>query len=384
MDNFYDILGVPQDAQSEDIKRSYRAKISLCHPDKAERLRQKAKGDPDFALLAEKEIYRMEEESKLLNQAKDTLLDPTKRKSYDQYLKTERDNTPQPPIITLSPSVVSFGKLETNKSYSKSFQILNSGGNASSVNIDWENKPTWGEFTIEPNEGSDPFPIKVTVNILVKDTAKTNPSTSIITVIDKISYSTPILLEIVPRVVLKPPPLPRSPTSITTLPSTTPPNIKQWITNFVTIIIGGIVILAIIPLLTRNDWAWDITRIGQGYISKELCAPYIESYEGPPLQCQYGIYRLVFKNVTVFLTDEKDWWHCTTPDHFDNTYKDTFNNSIFLSPPNTFEVACIESIQISSNYWKPIPKGELDIKIISPSFTTIYSGFRPLGISVQQ
>ncbi|WP_299368278.1 DnaJ domain-containing protein [Winogradskyella sp.] len=65
MKNFYELLGVNSNANDEEIKSAYKAKAKDYHPDKN-------KGSK-----ASDEMFKM------INEAKDTLLDPMKRLSYD-------------------------------------------------------------------------------------------------------------------------------------------------------------------------------------------------------------------------------------------------------------------------------------------------------------
>jgi len=68
---FYDIIGVPQDASSDDIKKAYRKKVIKAHPDKG--------GDV--------------EEFKKLQAAYEVLSNPEKREIYDKYgIDGLRDN----------------------------------------------------------------------------------------------------------------------------------------------------------------------------------------------------------------------------------------------------------------------------------------------------
>lgn len=60
---FYEVIGVPQDASQDDIKKAYRKKVIKAHPDKG--------GDP--------------EEFKKLQAAYEILSNPEKRELYDKY-----------------------------------------------------------------------------------------------------------------------------------------------------------------------------------------------------------------------------------------------------------------------------------------------------------
>lgn len=68
----YEILGVPKDATAADIRAAYRRRASAAHPDRAQ-------GDTaDMAAV---------------NQARDILLDPERRRRFDETGSTEKKNT---------------------------------------------------------------------------------------------------------------------------------------------------------------------------------------------------------------------------------------------------------------------------------------------------
>jgi DnaJ domain len=71
--NHYDVLGVEQNADLDAIRRAWRVKVRLLHPDKHQ-------GSPrDVQAEAESETLRV-------NYAWDTLRDPEKRRQYDLFL----------------------------------------------------------------------------------------------------------------------------------------------------------------------------------------------------------------------------------------------------------------------------------------------------------
>ena len=77
-ETLYEVLNVSEDATSLEIKKAYRKKVRLYHPDKVA-----SKNDPDLKKQAEKEMVK-------INIAKEVLLDPLKRSEYDLKLQTLR------------------------------------------------------------------------------------------------------------------------------------------------------------------------------------------------------------------------------------------------------------------------------------------------------
>lgn len=79
VENYYDVLGVSENATAEDLKTRFRFLSQAYHPDK---------------FLSDSHRQRAEEEFKRINQAYQTLSDATKRARYDA-LRTKTD-TPRP------------------------------------------------------------------------------------------------------------------------------------------------------------------------------------------------------------------------------------------------------------------------------------------------
>lgn len=77
---YYDLLGVPQDASDEELKRAYRAQIKFFHPD---------------VFTDNPEIARIK--TLQLNEAYSILKDPVKRKLYDLTLAPPPQQRPSPP-----------------------------------------------------------------------------------------------------------------------------------------------------------------------------------------------------------------------------------------------------------------------------------------------
>ena len=66
--NFYEILGVKQNATEEEIKLAYKKQMKKWHPD--------INKDPNAINMSSK-----------INEAKEVLLDSIKRRDYDEYLQ---------------------------------------------------------------------------------------------------------------------------------------------------------------------------------------------------------------------------------------------------------------------------------------------------------
>lgn len=78
--DFYDVLGVPADASSDELKRAYRSRVREYHPD----VNEHPEGDAQF---------------KLIRKANDVLTDPAERKDYDrmghrEYAEKRLDDLP--------------------------------------------------------------------------------------------------------------------------------------------------------------------------------------------------------------------------------------------------------------------------------------------------
>lgn len=73
--NHYELLGIPKEASSDQIREAYRRFAKKYHPDRFHRLSQQGKAHVQERML-------------LLNEAFHVLSDPDERKSYDQTLKS--------------------------------------------------------------------------------------------------------------------------------------------------------------------------------------------------------------------------------------------------------------------------------------------------------
>ena len=73
----YTVLGIPEGATQDEIKRAYRELIRQVHPDHV------PNASPYWKRAAE-------EKSKELNEAYHVLIDPKRRRSYDEQLASHR------------------------------------------------------------------------------------------------------------------------------------------------------------------------------------------------------------------------------------------------------------------------------------------------------
>jgi formylglycine-generating enzyme required for sulfatase activity len=149
MEDYYRVLGLPQDATTEQIKARYRVLVSMKHPDNFSKPEQRA--------IAE-------EEMKAINAAYAVLSHPAERSAYDrQYAAyTARAGPPRPVV---SPETLDFGMLRKGKSTTARFVVTNSGGKPAEVNFNYSNDDAWYRIASVRQSHSDtaPFPLEVEV-----------------------------------------------------------------------------------------------------------------------------------------------------------------------------------------------------------------------------
>ncbi|MFB6220258.1 MAG: DnaJ domain-containing protein [Halolamina sp.] len=90
--DLYDVLGAPDDASSEELKRAYRSRVREYHPD----VNDHPDGDAQF---------------KLIREAHDVLSDPAERKDYDrmghrEYVEKRLDDVPPVSVFPEAGSTV--------------------------------------------------------------------------------------------------------------------------------------------------------------------------------------------------------------------------------------------------------------------------------------
>lgn len=118
--DFYELLGVAPDADSDQIDDAFRAQVRIWHPDT----------NPDPAAPA-----RMV----ALNEAQAVLGDPTRRAGFDRCRKAR-----QVPDPRLSPSSVDFGVIHPDRTGpTVTVRVLNDGGTPATVRVDPEIGRFW-------------------------------------------------------------------------------------------------------------------------------------------------------------------------------------------------------------------------------------------------
>jgi curved DNA-binding protein CbpA len=128
-EDYYDILGISENASTEDIKKAYRDQCFILHPDRLV-------GAPESART------RAEEMLKRINRAYDVLSDPAKRHSYDSQWQQRSPNgqqtSPAKPKPVVEPQSIRFANVEPGETKTASFTIRNQGGPCSRI---WFNTP---------------------------------------------------------------------------------------------------------------------------------------------------------------------------------------------------------------------------------------------------
>jgi len=207
------------------------------HPDRFKGLRAKYEADGDKILLEilKDKILQAEEDCKLINDAYKVLSDPTLRRAYDKRLNEVAVSVPE---IVISPTKIDFGVLKEGQKKSKNFTIQNKGGPAVAVEINWENKPDWGEIIIEPDP-DEIFPIKVTIEVNTTGVDPSSESQKVLVNIDGQNYAidTQLTIEKTPFLTSVPPTITKSTLSKSTKTKSTLTLFAWWF-GFAIIVLG--------------------------------------------------------------------------------------------------------------------------------------------------
>lgn len=157
MKNYYEILGVSEKANLNEIRGKYKELMKKNHPDLFENQDDKAKA---------------EERCKAFGEAFNNLKNDKDRREHDeqifkyrQRVKREGEPVNRAPIITISKQFFDLGDLYFNEEKTISFVIGYTGPATPSISIDWlNNESSWGDIDLKP-EPEKGFPLEVIVYI---------------------------------------------------------------------------------------------------------------------------------------------------------------------------------------------------------------------------
>lgn len=170
--DYYEILGISQDADLKEIKKARNACALLYHEDKIG-------GLPDFAR------QKAEAKMKEINEAYEILSDPDKRKRYDSEWLQRKAGTngsqqsggskamkPQPRV---DPAFISFKDIAPGTMLTCSFIVYNDGGPFAKFYVDPPSPPlSWIRIAGAKSISSEQFPLQVEIEVEGKDWGKTH------------------------------------------------------------------------------------------------------------------------------------------------------------------------------------------------------------------
>lgn len=182
MKDYYLILRLLKNATPEQIKQKYRELAQIYHPDK-------------LTGLSEKQKSHFTEEFKEINEAYQTLSDPTQKAEYDAKLNK----------LEVSPSSIDFGIVDKGSKAIRTFSINHLG---TPRNIDFSCSEQWFTVTsIKSFSDDETFPLSVEVTAETKNLSPQKHAGRIDIDIDGLKSK--VSLSISVRQV-KPPSLPKS------------------------------------------------------------------------------------------------------------------------------------------------------------------------------
>jgi DnaJ-class molecular chaperone len=155
---YYEILGVLQDASTQEIKEAYLYKVNILHPDRLEGMSDRIR-------------IKAEEELKLINEAYSVLSNPAKRRQYDIKIFgrpfvniPQKNGSDKPPKPEIYPKIMRFKNGLPYVKQKGSFFVRNIGGYFSKVLI--SNPPSWvtgiNTFPLQ-NDGKMPMRVDIEV-----------------------------------------------------------------------------------------------------------------------------------------------------------------------------------------------------------------------------
>lgn len=147
-EDFYKLLEVRSEATAEEIRRAYREKVRVLHPDLL-----RGKG------ISEEVVRLAEEQLKAVNRAYQVLGDIRNRAEFDEQFR-RRTTLPRPVV---EPPYLGFDDVTPGVKQTASFIVRNVGGPYTKITINksalWITDIRWGSLT-----NSDELPLRVEID----------------------------------------------------------------------------------------------------------------------------------------------------------------------------------------------------------------------------
>lgn len=161
-EDYYQILEVDPEASQEKIRKAYRYKAFLLHPDRQEG-------------LSESFRYRAQDDLKKVNRAYAVIGNPQRRRDYhSEWLKKKNTHTVPKPKPVVDPRFIRFEDVKPGEVKKASFLILNMGGPYTKMVSPWISNPdswvslvSWSSVTSQ-----DELPLRVNIEAEGKDWGK--------------------------------------------------------------------------------------------------------------------------------------------------------------------------------------------------------------------
>lgn len=157
-EDYYQRLDVDPEASEEEIKKAYRYKTFILHPDRLG-------GNPEVVR------HRAEEELKKVNKAYAVIGDPQRRQSYhSEWLKKKDIYSIPKPKPVVNPQYIRFEDVKPGELKKASFIILNMGGPYTRIWI--SNPDSWLRVVSWTSVTDDELPLKVNIEVEARDWGK--------------------------------------------------------------------------------------------------------------------------------------------------------------------------------------------------------------------